>query len=56
MGSFAEMARTKPDKIAPKPANLDFKQSATVPPLREVPDAIRRLGEGHSRGKVVIEI
>jgi NADPH:quinone reductase-like Zn-dependent oxidoreductase len=25
-------------------------------PLREVPDAIRQLGEGHGRGKVVIEI
>ena len=25
------MARTEPDKIAPKPANLDFKRSATVP-------------------------
>ena len=31
MGSFAEMARAEPDKIAPKPANLDFKRSATVP-------------------------
>jgi NADPH:quinone reductase-like Zn-dependent oxidoreductase len=31
VGSFAEMARTEPDKIAPKPANLDFKRSATVP-------------------------
>ena len=25
-------------------------------PLRQVPDAIRQLGEGHGRGKVVIEI
>jgi NADPH:quinone reductase-like Zn-dependent oxidoreductase len=31
MGSFAEMARAEPDKITPKPANLDFKRSATVP-------------------------
>src|SRR5215218_9715642 len=31
MGSFAEMARAEPGKIAPKPANLDFKRSATVP-------------------------
>jgi NADPH:quinone reductase-like Zn-dependent oxidoreductase len=30
-GSFAEMARAEPDKIAPKPANLDFERSATVP-------------------------
>jgi NADPH:quinone reductase-like Zn-dependent oxidoreductase len=30
-GSFAEMARTEPDKIAPKPANLDFKRYTTVP-------------------------
>ena len=30
-GSFAEYATARPDKIAPKPANLTFEQAATVP-------------------------
>jgi NADPH:quinone reductase-like Zn-dependent oxidoreductase len=30
-GSFAEYARVKEDKIAPKPANLSFEQAAAVP-------------------------
>ncbi len=30
-GSFAEKARARSDKIAPKPANLTFEQAATVP-------------------------
>ena len=30
-GSFAEYAIARPDKLAPKPANLTFEQSATVP-------------------------
>jgi len=25
-------------------------------PLSEVPDAIRQLGEGHGRGKIVIDV
>jgi NADPH:quinone reductase-like Zn-dependent oxidoreductase len=30
-GSFAEYARARPDKLAPKPANLSFEQAAAVP-------------------------
>jgi NADPH:quinone reductase-like Zn-dependent oxidoreductase len=30
-GSFAEKARARPDKIAPKPENLTFEEAATVP-------------------------
>jgi NADPH:quinone reductase-like Zn-dependent oxidoreductase len=30
-GSFAEYARGRPDKLAPKPANLSFDQAAAVP-------------------------
>jgi NADPH:quinone reductase-like Zn-dependent oxidoreductase len=30
-GSFGEYATARPDKLAPKPANLSFEQSATVP-------------------------
>ena len=30
-GSFAEFAIARPDKLAPKPANLTFEQAATVP-------------------------
>jgi NADPH:quinone reductase-like Zn-dependent oxidoreductase len=30
-GAFAEYARAKPDKIAPKPSNLTFEEAATVP-------------------------
>jgi NADPH:quinone reductase-like Zn-dependent oxidoreductase len=30
-GSFAEYARVRPDKLAPKPANLSFEQAAAVP-------------------------
>jgi NADPH:quinone reductase-like Zn-dependent oxidoreductase len=30
-GSFAEYARARPDKLAPKPANLTFEQAASVP-------------------------
>jgi NADPH:quinone reductase-like Zn-dependent oxidoreductase len=30
-GSFAEYARVRPDKLAPKPANLSFDQAAAVP-------------------------
>jgi NADPH:quinone reductase-like Zn-dependent oxidoreductase len=30
-GSFAEYATARPDKLAPKPANLTFEQSATIP-------------------------
>jgi NADPH:quinone reductase-like Zn-dependent oxidoreductase len=30
-GSFAEYATARPDKLAPKPANLTLEQSATVP-------------------------
>jgi NADPH:quinone reductase-like Zn-dependent oxidoreductase len=30
-GSFAEHATARPDKLAPKPANLTFEQAATVP-------------------------
>ena len=31
VGSFAEYARARPDKLAPKPANLTFEQAAAVP-------------------------
>jgi NADPH:quinone reductase-like Zn-dependent oxidoreductase len=30
-GSFAEYARAREDKLAPKPANLTFEQAAAVP-------------------------
>jgi NADPH:quinone reductase-like Zn-dependent oxidoreductase len=30
-GSFAEYARARPDRLAPKPANLTFEQAAAVP-------------------------
>ncbi len=30
-GSFAEFARTKPDRLAPKPANLSFEEAAAIP-------------------------
>jgi NADPH:quinone reductase-like Zn-dependent oxidoreductase len=30
-GSFAEYATARPDRVAPKPANLTFEQAATVP-------------------------
>ena len=30
-GSFAEFARTRADRLAPKPANLSFEQAAAVP-------------------------
>ncbi|CAN5193661.1 hypothetical protein BH20ACT24_BH20ACT24_10240 [soil metagenome] len=30
-GSFAQFALARPDKLAPKPANLTFEQAATVP-------------------------
>lgn len=30
-GSFAEYARAKPDKLAPKPRNVSFEQAAAVP-------------------------
>ena len=30
-GSFAEFARTKADRLSPKPANLSFEQAAAVP-------------------------
>ncbi len=30
-GSFAEYVRARPDKLAPKPANLTFEQAAAVP-------------------------
>ena len=33
-GSFAEYARARPNKLAPKPANLTFEQAAAVADLR----------------------
>ncbi len=30
-GSFAELVRTQPDKLVPKPANLTFEQAAAIP-------------------------
>ena len=30
-GSFAEYARARPSRLAPKPANLSFEQAAAVP-------------------------
>jgi NADPH:quinone reductase-like Zn-dependent oxidoreductase len=30
-GSFAEYVRSRPDRLAPKPANLSFEQAAAVP-------------------------
>jgi NADPH:quinone reductase-like Zn-dependent oxidoreductase len=31
VGTFAEYATTRPDKLAPKPTNLSFEEAATVP-------------------------
>ncbi len=58
-GSFAEFAIARPDKLAPKPANLTFEQAATVPisglaALQAVRDGgrcSRAAGADHRRGR-----
>jgi NADPH:quinone reductase-like Zn-dependent oxidoreductase len=55
MGSFAEMARAEPDKIAPKPANLDFKRSATLPTTGSTAlQGLRDVGRVQSGERVLI--
>jgi NADPH:quinone reductase-like Zn-dependent oxidoreductase len=54
-GSFAEMARAEPDKIAPKPANLDFERSATVPTAGSTAlQGLRDVGRVHPGQRVLI--
>jgi NADPH:quinone reductase-like Zn-dependent oxidoreductase len=49
------MARAEPDKIAPKPANLDFKRSATVPTTGSTAlQGLRDVGRVQSGERVLI--
>ena len=49
-GSFAEYALARPEKLAPKPANLTFEQAAAVPI-----SGCYAL-QGHARGKLVVTV
>jgi NADPH:quinone reductase-like Zn-dependent oxidoreductase len=54
-GSFAELARAREGKIAPKPANLTFEQAATVPTSGSTAlQALRDVGKVQPRDKVLI--
>ena len=54
-GSFAEYATARTDKVAPKPANLTFEQSATVPTTGSTAlQALRDVGKVRSGQKVLI--
>ena len=54
-GSFAEYAIARTDKVAPKPANLTFEQSATVPTTGSTAlQALRDVGRVRSGQKVLI--
>lgn len=54
-GSFAEKARARPDRIAPKPANLTFEQSATVPSTGTTAlQGLRDVGKLRAGQKVLI--
>jgi NADPH:quinone reductase-like Zn-dependent oxidoreductase len=71
IGTFAEYAATFEDRLAPRPRILTFEQAAAVPgaeagklspvidreyPLAGVPAALRYVGAGQARGKVVIRV
>ena len=54
-GSFAEYAIARTDKVAPKPANLTFEQSATVPTTGSTAlQALRDVGKVQPGQKVLI--
>jgi NADPH:quinone reductase-like Zn-dependent oxidoreductase len=54
-GSFAEYATARTDKVAPKPANLTFEQSATVPTTGSTAlQALRDVGKVQPGQKVLI--
>ncbi len=54
-GSFAEFALARPDKVAPKPANLTFEQAATVPSTGSTAlQAVRDKGRLQPGQKVLI--
>ena len=45
-GAFAEYVTARPGKVAPKPANLTFEQSATVPTSGSTAlQALRKVGK-----------
>ena len=54
-GSFAEYARARKDKVAPKPANLTFEQAAAVPTTGSTAlQALRDVGRVQPGQKVLI--
>jgi NADPH:quinone reductase-like Zn-dependent oxidoreductase len=54
-GSFAEYATARPDKIAPKPANLTFERAATVPSTGTTAlQGLRNMGKVQPGHKVLI--
>ncbi|HWC10336.1 MAG TPA: NAD(P)-dependent alcohol dehydrogenase [Acidimicrobiales bacterium] len=54
-GSFAEYARARTDKLAPKPANLSFDEAAAVPiSALTALQAVRDHGRGQAGHKVLI--
>lgn len=54
-GSFAEYARVRVDKLAPKPANLSFEEAAAVPiSALTALQAVRDHGRVHTGQKVLI--
>lgn len=53
-GSCAEYVCVEEEHLVPVPANLSFGEAAAVPTAALT--ALRYLGEGHARGKVVITV
>jgi NADPH:quinone reductase-like Zn-dependent oxidoreductase len=54
-GAFAEYATARPDKLAPKPANLSFEEAATVPTTGcTALQGLRDVGEVRSGQEVLI--
>jgi NADPH:quinone reductase-like Zn-dependent oxidoreductase len=54
-GTFAEYATARPDKIAPKPANLGFEEAATVPTTGcTALQGIRDVGKVRSGQRVLV--
>jgi NADPH:quinone reductase-like Zn-dependent oxidoreductase len=54
-GTFAEYATARPDKIAPKPANLGFEEAATVPTTGcTALQGIRDIGKVRSGQRVLV--
>ena len=54
-GSFAEFARVREDKLAPKPVNLSFEEAATVPTSATTAlQAVRDKGQIRAGHKVLI--